>query len=620
MEDLHGLKAGLEIHQQIDSHKLFCNCPSILRSDPPDFTVTRTLNPVMGETGKIDAAAEHEKQKNKTFIYESYKDTTCLVELDESPPYEINQEALKIALQIALLLNCKIFPTTQVMRKTVIDGSNTSGFQRTALLAHDGFIETSEGRVGIETVAIEEDAARPSTHKESDVNEPGFENSKTYKLDRLGIPLVEITTKPDLKTPEQIKEAALKIGEILRSCKVKRGLGTIRQDLNVSTKDTQRVEIKGFQDPKIMIKTVETEINRQQKLVEIHNELNKRKAKTNSEKIFDVTETLKNTECKFIKSSIEKSSKAFATKLSGFNGLLGIELAENKRFGTEISDYAKVHGVNGMIHSDENLKKYNLSEKEIDEIKKLLEIKKDDAFILIVDEEEKSRKAINAAIKRAEIQINHTSVKEVRKSNENATTSFLRPMPGEARMYPETDLKFLKISREMLDEAKATLPKLLSENKSYLEEFGMNEELVKNIMKQNKLEEFKFLINTTKNAQLIAKCLTIFPKEIAVKENDSIEKVESRLNTNIIESVLQAVEQNKISENDVKIVLQKVYQGEKLENALVKEKIDLSGEIKILIKEKPGLNPNAYMGLIMGKFKGKVNGKEVSDKIKEILE
>ncbi len=615
MENLYSLKAGLEIHQQLDTNKLFCNCPSILRNDEPKFKIERKLNPVVGETGKIDTAAEHEKLKDKTFIYEVY-DTNCLVELDEEPPHEINQEALKIALQISTLLNCKIFPVTQIMRKTVIDGSNTSGFQRTALLAHDGYIETSEGKVGIETVAIEEDAARPKT--QSGVDEAGYENSKIYKLDRLGIPLVEITTKPDLKTPEQIKEAAIKIGEILRSCKVKRGLGTIRQDVNISTKDTQRVEIKGFQDPKIMIKTVELEINRQQKLIEIHEKLKKRKAKING--IIDITEILKNTECKFVKAAIDKDSIAFASKLEGFAGILGIEISKGKRFGTELSEHAKMYGVGGMIHSDENINKYNFSEKEIEEIKKILGIKKDDAFIIIVDQEIKAKKAIESVIKRANLQIEENSAKEVRKSNDDGTTSFLRPMPGEARMYPETDLKLLKISKEILDNVKNTLPKLLSENRGYLEEFGLNEELVKNIMKQEKLDDFKFLLNTTKNANLIAKCLTIFPKEIASKENDSLEKVNSRLNTQIIESILQAVEQNKISENDIKTVLQKIYQGEKLENALKKEQIDLTGEIKALMKEKPGLNPNAYMGLIMAKFKGKVNGKEVMDIINELME
>lgn len=616
-EKFHGLKAGLEIHQQLDTNKLFCNCPSTLRSDEPLFKVERKLNPVVGETGKIDTAAAHEKTKNKTFVYEVY-DTNCLVELDEEPPHDINQESLKVALQIALLLNCKIFPITQIMRKTVVDGSNTSGFQRTTLIAHDGFIETTDGKVGIETVAIEEDAARPAVKQE--VDEAGYENSKVYKLDRLGIPLVEITTKPDLKTPEQIKEAALKIGEILRSCKVKRGLGTIRQDVNISIKGTERVEIKGFQDPKMMIKTIETEIQRHLKLLEINEELKKRKAKGgNPEKLFDITETLRNTECKFVKSSIEKGSKAIAAKLDGFNKTLGVQFSENKRFGTEVSDYAKVHGVGGMIHSDENLNKYNFSEKEITEMKKILDIKKDDAFIIIVDEENKAREAIKSAIKRANLQIEKTSVKEVRKSNDDGTTTFLRPMPGEARMYPETDLKLLKISKELQEDAKATLPKLISENKSYLEEFGLNDELIKNIMKQDKLEEFKYLLNTTKNSQLIAKCLTIFPKEIASKKNDDLDKVNGKLNVQIIESVLQAVEHNKISEGDVKVVLLKIYEGEKLENALTKEKIDLTSEIKSLIKEKPGLSNNAYMGLIMAKFKGKINGKEVMDAIAKIL-
>jgi len=613
-EKFHGLKAGLEIHQQLDTNKLFCNCPSTLRNDESLFKVERKLNPVVGESGKVDAAAAHEKLKDKTFIYEVYN-TNCLVELDEEPPHDINQEALKVALQIALLLNCKVFPVTQIMRKTVVNGSNTSGFQRTTLIAHDGFIETSEGRVGIETVAIEEDAARPSVKQE--VDEAGFEKSKIYKLDRLGIPLVEITTKPDLKTPEQIKEAALKIGEILRSCKVKRGLGTIRQDVNISIKGTERVEIKGFQDPKIMIKTIEIEMQRQLKLLEIHQQLSKAKG-GNPEKLIDITGILKNTECKFIKSSIDKGSKAIAVKLDGFNKILGTSFSENKRFGTEVSDYAKVHGVGGMIHSDENLNKYNFSEIEISEIKKLLDIKKDDAFIIIVDEEKKAKEAIKAAIGRANLQIEKTSVKEVRKSNEDGTTTFLRPMPGEARMYPETDLKLLKITKEQINEAKATLPKLISENKSYLEEFGLNDELVKTIMKQEKLEEFKYLLNTTKNAQLIAKCLTIFPKEIASKKNEDYEKVQAKLNVHIIESILQAVEQNKISETDVKVVMSKIYDGEKLENALTNEKIDLTQEIKSLIKEKPGLSNNAYMGLIMAKFKGKVNGQEVMKTIDEI--
>jgi Glu-tRNA(Gln) amidotransferase subunit E-like FAD-binding protein len=473
-----GLKAGLEIHQQLDTHKLFCECPSILRSDKPSFIVERNMNPVVGETGEVDIAASFEKQKNQNFIYEVF-DTNCLVELDEEPPHSINQEALKISVQIAILLNCKIFPLTQIMRKTVVNGSNTSGFQRTTLIGHDGYVETSFGKVAIDFLFLEEDSARPVSTKEED--DPELESSKIYKLDRLGIPLVEIATGPHMHTPEQIKETALMLGEILRACKVKRGIGTIRQDLNISIKGSERVEIKGFQDPKIMIQTVDKEIERQ-------------------------IDCLKKKNCK----------------------------------------------------------------------------------------------------------------KEVRKVNPDATTDFLRPMPTSARMYPETDLQLLKISKELIDDAKKNLPKLASENKSYLKQFGLNDELVKLILQQNRIEEFKILTNVSKKYDLIAKSLTLFLVDISKKENKNLKDVEKVINIHVLEAVLEQVDK-KISENDVKTVLQKIVQGKSIDEASTKSEINLKEEVKKLIKEKPGLSKGAYMGLIMGKFKGQISGKEVNDEINNLI-
>lgn len=249
-----GFKAGLEIHQQIDSPKLFSGAPSFLRSDEPDYVIERKLHVVAGESGLVDEAVKHESVLGKTFFYEGYKDTVSLVELDEEPAHAANDEALNTALIVALLLNCEIYPVTQVMRKTVIDGSNTSGFQRTVLIAHDGKIETSYGDVRVATICLEEDSARVISREKDKV---------IYRLDRLGIPLVEIATYPDIINPEQVKECALKLGEILRACKVKRGIGTIRQDVNISITGHDRVEIKGFQDPKMMIKTIDCEIERQ---------------------------------------------------------------------------------------------------------------------------------------------------------------------------------------------------------------------------------------------------------------------------------------------------------------------------------------------------------------------
>ena len=360
-------KSGLEIHQQIDTKKLFCDCPSVLRNDEPDLIATRKLHAVAGEKGEVDVAAQYQAALKKEFIYEFYKDNNCLIELDEEPPHVINQEALKIALQVAFLLNCKIIPLTQIMRKTVIDGSNTSGFQRTVLIARDGFIETSYGKVGIDTLCLEEDSAR----KISDDN-----GKIIYRLDRLGIPLIEIATAPDIKSPEQAKECALHIGEILRSCKVKRGIGTIRQDVNVSIKNEKRVELKGVQDMKIFVKIIENEVLRQKKL----------------------------------------------------------------------SDAGK------------------------------------------------------------------PTSSEVRNALPTGLTEFIRPMPGADRMYPETDLFLLKISREFINEIKKELPKLKSEIEGELNKTGLSQEMIKLLLNQNKVEEFTDLLKIYENPNFIAKMILLFPK------------------------------------------------------------------------------------------------------------
>jgi Glu-tRNA(Gln) amidotransferase subunit E-like FAD-binding protein len=470
------MKAGLEIHQQLDTGKLFCRCPSILRNDEPDWIVKRKLHAVAGESGQVDIAAKHEASKSREFIYQGYKDSCCLVEFDEQPPMEIDQEALKVAFQIALLLNCEIIQNSQIMRKTVLNGSNTSGFQRTVLFAKNGFIETSFGKVGIDNIFLEEDSARPASSKEE--SDPELEHSKVYKLDRLGFPLVEIATGPHMFFPEQVKEAALKIGEILRACKVRRGIGTIRQDLNVSTPKHPRVEIKGFQDPRMMIETIEKEIDRQKK--------------------------------------------------------------------------------------------------------------------------------------------NKNPVSEVRKANVDGTSSFLRPMPGEHRMYPETDLPLLYISRDFINEVKADLPKLKSDIQGELKEKGLNDEMIKLVLSEEKLKEFELLLKSYNNPNFVARTLLVFTKEIASHEKKSPEI----FTLDILESILSAVQKNKITEADVKQVLENITKGKALVEALKIEKVDsteIESEIAKIIKEKPGLTSGAYMGLVMARFKGKVSGKEVSEIIGKLI-
>ncbi len=470
-----GFKSGLEIHQQLDSKKLFCSCPSHLRSDEPDYFITRKLHAVAGESGEVDEAAKYQASLDKDFVYQVHKDNVCLIDLDEEPPHKINEDALKIALHISLLLNCTIQTLTQIMRKTVIDGSNTSGFQRTVMIARDGYVETSQGRVEIAGIFLEEDSARII----------GKEKGKDiYRLDRLGIPLVEIATKPDIKNAEHAKETALAIGNILRSCKVKRGIGTIRQDINISIKGHPRVEIKGFQDPKIMIKTVENEIERQ-------------------------LEDIKTNELKA----------------------------------------------------------------------------------------------------------------EVRNALPYGKTEFSRPMPGSARMYPETDLPLLKIHKNLIDEAKKTLPKLKTEIESELKKEGLHEEMIKLLIGENKVEEFKELLKIINKPQLIVKTLLIFPKEIAAKNNLTADEVYERLEDSF-NDVLNAVKKKNLSESEIKNVMEEIANGKSFEDAIRIEKEDfeiIEEKIAKIIKEKPGLSENAYMGLVMKEFRGQINGKEAMELINKFF-
>ncbi|MCK4615166.1 MAG: Glu-tRNA(Gln) amidotransferase subunit GatE, partial [Thermoplasmata archaeon] len=231
------VKIGIEIHQQLDTHKLFCSCPSELKELKGTHLV-RYLRPTRSELGEVDIAALSEARKALGIRYES--GNTCLVEADEEPPHEVNQEAVEIALGIGRLFHADTVDELHFMRKIVIDGSNTTGFQRTGLVAMNGHLNTSKGVVGIDVICLEEDAARK-------ISEKGKE--KVYRLDRLGIPLVEVTTKPDIVSGEHAKETASLIGAYLRATgRVKRGLGTIRQDLNVSIPEGARVELKGVQD------------------------------------------------------------------------------------------------------------------------------------------------------------------------------------------------------------------------------------------------------------------------------------------------------------------------------------------------------------------------------------
>ncbi len=426
-----GFKCGLEIHQRLATEeKLFCPCSANMGPDQLMGKIEREQRAVAGELGAIDLSTLVESGKKRRFIYNLYNKGTCLVDIDEEPPHSPNKEALRTALIIASSLKCELTYEIEPMRKAVVDGSDPSAFQRSMLVGYDGHIEVKSRRVAIPSVFLEE---------ESGGIEENDENSATYNLDRLGIPLIEIDTDPSIEDPVHAKEVAKAIGLILRiTGMVQRGIGSIRQDVNISIKGGERVEIKGFQDLDKMDLIIDTEINRHIKLLEIKEELAKRKARVG--KPVNVTGAFTNTNVKILDEQIRKGGIALAVKLEGYKGLLGMEIAPETRLGSEISGYAKTAGAKGIIHSDENLKEYGFSSEELEWLSKDLGIGPHDAFIIIAESAERCGKAMEMALKRAEI-AKEGVPPETRSINMRShATRFLRPMPGGSRMYPETDL------------------------------------------------------------------------------------------------------------------------------------------------------------------------------------
>ena len=618
-----GLKMGLEIHQQLNTErKLFCPCKCELTDKKPDYMLLRYLRPTQSELGKIDRAAFEESRRKLKFIYESYDNETCLVESDDEPPHPLNLGALEIALIIASLLNMKVVDEFHIMRKQVIDGSNTGGFQRTGLVATDGWLETEYGMVVIENLCLEEDAARRMGQKKGKV---------VFRLDRLGIPLLEVTTDPSMKHPEQVKEVAYQLGQVLRSTKVKRGLGTIRQDLNISISDGSRVEIKGVQDLDLMPKMVENEVKRQLNLIQIMKELQSRGASVDNN-IHNLNYIFKKTESKIITNAILKGGIVLAIKLEGFKGLIGKEVQPGRRFGTEIAAYAKKMGVSGIFHSDE-LPAYGITDEEVKEVSKRLKLSENDAFILVADEDEKARNAITEVQRRAKTALLQVP-EETRKALEDANSEYLRPLSTASRMYVETDIPTTVITRGQIKDIMENLPELPGEKKlRIIEQYNLSDDMASQLVRLDKVEVFEDIMSSLEiDPTIVGSTLAYTLKELKRDGHDV-----SKLDPQMLKETFALVENGKIVNEAVSDVLVGLIQenaspeetARKLNLIMLSEEevediIDnlISKNIKI-IKERGMDAMGALMGKSMQKLQGKADGKLVNkflkDKIQNII-
>ena len=568
------LKAGLEVHQQLDCGKLFCNCDNL--ESGSNQTFSRTLHATSSEMGSVDIAAQAEGIRKFTYHNRS---CNCLVYTDEEPPRGPNKNAIEIAVQFAKLAGAKIIEEVQFMRKVVVDGSNTSGFQRTGLIAVGGQIEYEGGKLELEQICLEEDSCRHGEHKDE------------YILDRLGIPLLEVTTKPQLKKPKDVQEAARALGRLLRACKVKRGLGTIRQDVNISINNGQRVELKGFQDLATMPKVVENEINRQETLNGLK--------QGNVGKPKDVTDLI-----------FEKKGTAIACKLVGWKGLLGTKksVKGHVRMGRELADYAIKAGienysetfVKGLMHSDE-LPAYGISGEETQKIIGALKCKENDAFVLIFGEKTAIENALDKVIQRVKF---HGVPQEVRKVTPEGRTRYLRPMPGASRMYPETD-----IAPVNLQNFDVVLPKTLNQRES---ELPLNDEESKQMVSRNLDLRFNRLMEQIEEPKNISRVLLHTLPNLSSTGHTFV------TDDDIIQ-VLSFVKDGKIAKEGIENALVQASMGNEIETG--NENIDNEVELFIdkLIQKKMDFVNNKgmdavgpLMGLVMSEFRGKMDGAKIN--------
>ncbi len=495
-----GFMCGLEVHQRLaTSRKLFCACPTniIEVGEGSSRSVLRYQRAVAGEMGLVDISSGFEEQRGRSFMYKLYKKHSCLVELDEEPPHAMNADALQIVLSFASAMKMKIVDEIQPMRKNVVDGSDPSAFQRTALVGLSGFIKVNGEMVGMPSMFLEE---------ESCSIEPSTGSAITYGLERMGVPLVEIDTWPLIRSPKDAKDIALYIGTMMRiTGTVQRGIGSVRQDVNVSIRGGSRVEIKGLQELGLMDKFIDNEVGRQQALLAIRDKLKNRQASVGD--AVNLTALFKGTHVKIISNHISSKGIVIGFKLPGFKGFLGREIQPKRRLGTEVSDYARAAGVKGIIHSDENLNDYGFSADEIEGVSKKLTIGEDDAFVIIAGDRKSAEQAAIFAIRRARMALDGVPPETRGAINDGScTTRFLRPLPGGSRMYPETDARPIAVTKKMIDAASAKAPSVEAQESELVAQLK-DANLARQLMLSPELQTYKAILHKVREPSFIANIL-----------------------------------------------------------------------------------------------------------------
>jgi glutamyl-tRNA(Gln) amidotransferase subunit E len=629
------LKVGFEIHQQLSTKsKLFCNC-RCEESRNYETIFMRKLRPTHSELGTFDPAALFEYKKMRMIKYHASAGSSCLVEADEEPPQEMNKEALETALIFSLALHSRVADEIHTMRKIVIDGSNTSGFQRTMLVAHGGYIDVNGEKVKIQSICLEEDAAKLLSDDGS---------IREYGLDRLGIPLVEIALEPITGSPEELMQVALSMGRLLRSSKrVTRGLGSIRQDVNISVNDGGVVEVKGVQQLDQLIRVIKYEMLRQHGLILIAQKLKKERRVNEigvGDRIEDVTDILRNSSSKIVKRSLtcdegvddDNSKGVFkAIRVKGFAGMIRFEPYPEIRIGKQLSELVRFYGLGGIFHSDE-LPNYGISEEEVIAISKRLEMAADvDAFVIIGGIRDKVEFAVESIIRRLKMALIGVP-SETRSATLDGKTIFSRPRPGAARMYPETDIPPIQINNSVIDSLIDKVPKSWDENVNTLaRKYSLNRKHAEQIFDSNYLGIFEEIASLTK----------VQPTFIVSKLTEDLINFERQgldttvLTDEIIIDVFRRLDAGTIARESIALIFEKILRKESITIDQVIEGLgittisDQEMEMtidKVLEENMPVIRAKgmASLGMLMGRsmsvLRGKIDGQKINSTLRKKLE
>jgi len=613
-----GFKSGLEIHQQLyTDKKLFCRCPAGIYSDNYDAEILRHMRPTLSELGVYDGTALMEFKTKKEIIYRINRNTVCTYEMDDTPPFLINEDALDIALGIGMLYNCKLVDELHIARKQYLDGSIPTGFQRTAIYAVDGWIPYKDRKVKIVQMSIEEDSCREVAD---------YSHNRIYLTDRLGMPLIETVTGPDMRTPQEAAEVGWICAKLVRSThKVRRGIGAARQDVNVSVEGGTRIEIKGVPRIGMIPLLTHNEAMRQWNLLRLREELKRRgiSLETFQAKDYDITSVIKKPHYVPLKNAVESNLKIACVVLKGFKDLLRWQTQPDTYFSKEISDRVRVIAclttIPNLIHSDS--KTDTLTSSDWQKVKKYVDASDNDTLVIVWGNEEDIQTAVNEIIIRArEATIGIPS--ETRQALSDGTNGFERILPGADRMYPDTDLPPKKIAEDRINKIRSLLPEQFWNRQTWYKELKIPPDTIDELSISKYAELFKEAVNEWKiNPVTAAVVLIQYPKRL---KKGSLNF--GSINEEIFSSVLKAHGDGKLTPDFIlSALIMSSELGMFVEEIIPKPVSDDEVEKEIILAEQQMekmefvKKKNAHsimMGILMNKLRGKIGARDVAEKIR----